>query len=126
MFEWDEFLDLAKELAQSARNEASIRTAISRAYYCVYHRATAACRARLPMQSRRHQIWIQLRDFGVHSNRPEFVEIGRRGMELHWLRIQVDYHNPYNVNNRRMKPLIALALDVIVQAEELLDLIDRL
>jgi uncharacterized protein (UPF0332 family) len=38
MFDWDDFLILAKELAQS-NDEASLRTAISRIYYAVYWKA---------------------------------------------------------------------------------------
>jgi uncharacterized protein (UPF0332 family) len=35
MFDWDDFLVLAKELAQN-NDEASLRTSISRIYYAVY------------------------------------------------------------------------------------------
>lgn len=38
MFDWDDFLILAKELAQH-NDEASLRTAISRTYYAVYWKA---------------------------------------------------------------------------------------
>ena len=37
-FDWAEFLTLANELSGHV-DEASHRTAISRAYYCVYHKA---------------------------------------------------------------------------------------
>ena len=39
-FDWNEFLTLARELAAKT-DDASKRTAISRAYYCVFNLATA-------------------------------------------------------------------------------------
>jgi uncharacterized protein (UPF0332 family) len=39
-FDWNDFLTLAEELARRG-DEASKRSAISRAYYAVYHRALA-------------------------------------------------------------------------------------
>jgi len=43
MFNWDDYLKLAKDLIlpeiQRKSDEACLRTAVSRAYYCVYHKA---------------------------------------------------------------------------------------
>jgi len=39
-FDWSEYLRLARDLSANA-DEASQRTAISRAYYCIYHMASA-------------------------------------------------------------------------------------
>lgn len=35
MFEWDQFLDLARQLGKQTDSEAALRSAISRAYYAV-------------------------------------------------------------------------------------------
>jgi uncharacterized protein (UPF0332 family) len=51
-FDWSEYLDLAKELArqtaQPAREEARLRSAISRAYFAVFCRARNHLRTRYP------------------------------------------------------------------------------
>ena len=39
IFDWSEYLKLAKQLAANP-DEASQRSSISRAYYCVYHKAS--------------------------------------------------------------------------------------
>ena len=39
VFDWSEYLKLAKQLAANP-DEASRRSSISRAYYCVYHKAS--------------------------------------------------------------------------------------
>jgi uncharacterized protein (UPF0332 family) len=39
IFDWSEYLTLAKQLAANP-DEASKRSSISRAYYCVYHKAS--------------------------------------------------------------------------------------
>jgi len=39
VFDWSEYLTLANQLAAN-NDEASHRSAMSRAYYCVYHKAT--------------------------------------------------------------------------------------
>lgn len=43
MFDWDEYLDLSRELVKQniniARNDACLRTAASRAYYAAYNKA---------------------------------------------------------------------------------------
>jgi len=49
-FDWNEYLALARQLAARQRptvsDEALWRAAVSRAYYCVYHRALAVAQAR--------------------------------------------------------------------------------
>ncbi|MBD0324008.1 MAG: hypothetical protein ICV72_11575 [Aldersonia sp.] len=44
MFDWEEFLAFAEQLVERDADEAALRTAISRAYYAVYHRASAHLR----------------------------------------------------------------------------------
>lgn len=40
VFDWSEYLNLARQLAANP-DEASQRSSISRAYYCIYHKASA-------------------------------------------------------------------------------------
>lgn len=39
MFDWDDFLSLATDLANRRGDEAALRTAVSRAYYATFHAA---------------------------------------------------------------------------------------
>lgn len=38
-FDWGDFLDLARRLADNENSEADLRSAISRAYYAAFHKA---------------------------------------------------------------------------------------
>ena len=40
-FDWNQYLTLANKLALSSGDEASLRSAISRAYYCAFNLALA-------------------------------------------------------------------------------------
>ena len=59
-FDWLEYFRLAHELG-GREDEASLRSAISRAYYCVYHLALARAEANtykpLPGESTHLQLW---------------------------------------------------------------------
>ncbi len=47
MFVWTDYLVLAERLAARDADEAALRTAISRAYYAAYHRASTYVRANI-------------------------------------------------------------------------------
>lgn len=69
-FDWSRYLTLAEELGQRT-DEASLRTALSRAYYYVYHLALERAERnnfqRLPGESSHSQLWR------VFSGSPESV-----------------------------------------------------
>jgi uncharacterized protein (UPF0332 family) len=56
-FDWSEYLNLANQLAANA-DEASQRSSISRAYYCVYHKASDRAVANGYVDERSHKkLW---------------------------------------------------------------------
>ncbi|MDQ3714015.1 MAG: hypothetical protein M3388_17605 [Acidobacteriota bacterium] len=92
MFDWDDFLTLAKELAQS-NDEASLRTAISRIYYAVYWKA------RIQLEKEGFVIMVG-RGKGTHEQVWEEFDrrqgttnkaIFRAGDELKRNRVKADY-----------------------------------
>lgn len=91
-FDWNEFLSLAQQLARST-DEASKRTAISRAYYCVFNVANA--RAELTVgprpwgeQSSHQWCWHQYRET---PNRA-CARLGNTGERLKRMRVEADYN----------------------------------
>ncbi len=94
-FSWQEFAELAIQLASERQDEASRRTAISRAYYAAYHAASALVRDRdlhPPDQQLSHWlVWKLIRD----SHLPNCQEISQRGFTLRDARVWADYLNPF-------------------------------
>src|SRR5579859_5246477 len=93
-FDWPEYLALAEELSKR-EEESCVRTAISRAYYFVYHLA----RQRLidngfviaPGVPTHKQVWEKF------QSSPDFRcrKLHDLGRILHDKRNQADYDNPY-------------------------------
>lgn len=89
-FEWNDFLSLAQQLARSAE-EASKRTAISRAYYCVFNLAFAraesvGCRY-LPGEGYHRWCWRKYSDTPDSSCR----KLGLDGNRMLARRVRADY-----------------------------------
>src|SRR5918994_5085861 len=79
MFEWDQFLDHARELGKQTDSEAALRSAISRAYYAVlgiaYLQLTDSGWILPQRSSMHHHVWRTYRDSG-DSRREEVGEAG--------------------------------------------------
>lgn len=120
-----EFVNLADMLSKKS-DEAALRTAISRAYYAVYHTTTETVRMRMTIRPRGHRIWEQLQDIGVAEGRPDLRDIGLGGRELKRRREQADYHSPFDRDNRRQTPIDELTQDTLVLARQLLHLLETL
>lgn len=88
-------MNLASRLEAAPTDEASQRTAISRAYYAAYHAASEVVRERelcLPNQHLTHdRVW---RLFRV-SALPNGAEIAKLGFDLKDARVSADYRNPF-------------------------------
>jgi hypothetical protein len=91
-FAWPSYLKLAEELANST-DEGSLRTAISRAYYYVYHlgleRAERNGFARNPNEPAHSQLWV------IYSGNPDaackkLAEIANR---IKFNRVKADYYH---------------------------------
>jgi uncharacterized protein (UPF0332 family) len=90
-FDWAEYLVLAKRLAKES-DDASHRTAISRAYYSVYHAALAFLEEsdnfQAPTEGNIHQkLWNEFRRNGGQTHRA----VGTKGDRLRLNRSDADY-----------------------------------
>lgn len=119
MFDWREYLMLAEQLARSDSSEAELRTAISRAYYAVYHRASTYIRdqALVPATERlSHQkAWVTMRATGD----PDRIDAAVRGDQLKRRREEADYRATFPDD------LLRAAHEAIFEARMILDLIER-
>lgn len=119
MFDWEDFLELAERLSR-APTEASQRTAISQAYYAVYHAASDYIRRaeiiELDRRMSHRAAWRLLK----LSEDMDHQDTGFRGEDLKRLRQNADYTSPYPGD---------LATDVreaVAEARVLIDAISRL
>jgi hypothetical protein len=89
-FDWNEYLALARQLA-AANDEASKRSAISRAYYFVFNIAFARAEAtagRFPGGETTHK-WCW--DRYERTPDPSCRRLGIRGTRMKRLRVKADY-----------------------------------
>lgn len=89
-FDWTNYLILAEELAGKA-DEASKRTAISRAYYFVFNIAFARAEitaGHLPGEYGSHK-WCWEKYMGTPD--PACRQLGNNGQRMHAKRVRVDY-----------------------------------
>lgn len=97
-FAWQEFRELAIWLLKARTDEASQRTAMSRAYYAAYHAASVFVRAHdlcPPTQQLTHErVWRLIRE----SGRPNCTDIAKLGSDLKRTRASADYRNPFPGN----------------------------
>jgi len=106
-FDWGQYLTLAGSLAGAA-DEASRRTAVSRAYYYVYHIALA--RAELngfrAIEGGVHkQLWNLYKDVPV----PECQQLGLMGDRLKVRRERADYRDVYPRLNEEVVDMLERA-----------------
>lgn len=91
-FDWNEFLTLAEQLA-TRPDDASKRTAISRAYYCVFNLAFARAETTVgpkPQDATYHAwCWNQYTRSGNRSCK----QLGLDGDRMKKLRVKADYKN---------------------------------
>ena len=91
-FQWQEFLLLARALSQSS-DEASLRSAISRAYYAAFRTArdVAVSRAWVRAERAGHkEVWDAFCKRGPRERR-----IGHLGESLQFQRQDADYEAPH-------------------------------
>jgi len=119
VFDWDDYLTLARRLA-SEPDEASRRSAISRAYYAAYHAAASYVRAkRLVPASRSLSHRLVWAIFATDPD-PDRADVGARGRDLQQVRNLADYGASFPGNLERR------TRGAIVRSQTLLDLIDAL
>lgn len=89
VFDWSDYLTLAQQLANNT-DEASHRTAISRAYYCVYHKGVEWAAPKGYVDQKRH---VALWDFCKRnsSNRAR-MKLSLLGDRMKKERAEADYN----------------------------------
>lgn len=100
-FDWNSYLTLAEELAKKKEDEASQRTAISRAYYCVYNLAFARAEksaGHYPGGIGYHK-WCW--DKYMNTNDLACRQIGLEGDRMKSRRVRADYNSEgfYRLND---------------------------
>lgn len=119
MFGWDEYLRLARELADRIEDEAALRSAISRAYYAAYGRAADLLldRGELNPRAISHRaVWLAFR---VPEDRDRW-EIWTNSVVLKERRERADYRKDFAAS------LPHAAGDSVARAGSILSLLDRL
>lgn len=117
MFEWEAFLNVARELARQTDNEAAQRSAISRAYYAVlglaHERLIDAGWASLPRGSIHHHVWRAYRDSPDQRQK----DIADLGFFLRNRRNEADYRKQFPL------PLSRAVAEALRSADDLVELL---
>jgi len=118
-FDWIKYLELAKVLSAAINDEASLRSAVSRSYYCAYNLAMSRATAnsyRLPDDGNSHDnLWaLYARNTDVGCKKLSLV-----GPRLKRRRVKADYRSDYYRLSEEVK-------DAIAEAEECVALINSL
>lgn len=94
-FDWEEFAELAAWLPGQRADEASQRTAISRAYYAAYHAASTFIRRHAlyasHLQLSHRLVWLLIRQSGG----PHSAEVANLGNDLKAARVWADYRDSF-------------------------------
>lgn len=126
-FNWNDYLDLAKSLQKSTSNkikieEACCRTAVSRAYYAVYHIALDFAERNLGYSKFiGRNVGKNHRKLGIYYKRCseyEYRNLGGILERMHKDRISCDYYNPTNNVKSMMN-------NAILDANDILEIINR-
>ena len=91
VFDWSAYLNLAEELAGRLEEEAAWRSAISRAYYAVFHSARDYLDRKGPAVARSGSTHMEVRNRMLWTER----RLGEGLRQLHGLRKHADYDDRY-------------------------------
>src|ERR1035441_1392228 len=120
-FQWNDYLDLAKKLAAAAGDHASLRSAVSRAYYCAFNIALSRAKAneyRTPQDGSggSHDLLWEL--YGRNDNRT-CAQLAVLGQRMKRRRVKADYRLTFD----KLEDEVQLA---IIDAEDCLRLLSSL
>ncbi len=126
-FRWSSYLDLARELSERPNaSEASLRSAISRAYYAAFHAARRVLLAKgvqIPDHGDAHgRIWHECRSRQGRELRP----VGIKGRALRDDRDSADYEDSFHGDIEEATRYALINAEWIVrQTEAIWEAIDR-
>src|ERR1700740_1470503 len=109
-FDWKEYLRLANHLAEQ-QDEAAMRSAVSRAYYCAYNLAMLRAQAnsyRSPSDTGSHDALWHLSHPNAEKHKvDECKQLASIGTRLKRRRVQADYRRDFNRLSDAVKDAIA-------------------
>jgi uncharacterized protein (UPF0332 family) len=116
VFDWSEYLTLANQLAANS-DEASHRSAISRAYYCVYHKASERAVASGCVDPKRHvELW------NLYTNKQTdkaCIKLATMGDRMKKERVEADYNPAAGRITDRMNVQLRRANDFLARLSAL-------
>ena len=118
-FDWTRYLDLARALSAAVTDEASLRSAVSRSYYCAFNLAmmrAADNSYRSPNDGSSHDLLWEL--YGRNDD-PACKKLALVGPRMKRRRVKADYKPDYRRLTEEVK-------DAIADAEECVALIAHL
>ena len=118
VFDWSEYLKLANQLSANS-DQASQRSSISRAYYCIYHKASERAVANGYRVQRHAELWA----FYDRNTDKTCRKLGEMGSRMKKERVDADYKavvdrladrmsDQLNRANRFLEELTALEPDL--------------
>ena len=116
MFEWRDYLELARGLITSSeRSEASLRAAASRAYYAAFHKSREALERDLGETFGRGRIHAEV--IRRLKERPETQMLGGDLDRLRKMRSHADYDAANTFSSRHAELAVHLASGVLRQLD---------
>jgi hypothetical protein len=118
-FDWNNYLTLAKTLSAAVNDEASLRSAVSRSYYCAFNLALSRAKAnnyRPPDDGSSHDL---LWDLYGRNNDTGCKRVALFGARMKRRRVKADYREHFD-------KLSAEVQDAIADAEECVAIISNL
>ena len=117
MFDWNNFLVLADNLLRSEGDEACLRSAVSRAYYAVYHRAQmfAISKNNILLQDiirTEHSKHLSLQKFFIDDSDPSLRQLGVNLSRLHKKRVKCDYED-FQITEENAQFSVAFAKSIM-------------
>jgi hypothetical protein len=109
-FDWSEYLKLAQELA-TRKEEACLRSSLSRAYYYVYNLALTRAEQNGFVSVQNESTHGQLWRLFSKSPEPECINLGQIALRLKEKRERADYKPVYRRIEEDVAPVLADAQD---------------
>ncbi len=109
-FDWSEYLKLAQELA-ARKEEACLRSCLSRAYYYVYNLALTRAQQNGFVSVKGESTHVQLWRLFSKSPEPECINLGQIALRLKEKRERADYKPVYRRIQEDVVPVLADAQD---------------
>jgi hypothetical protein len=109
-FDWSEYLKLAKELA-ARKEEACLRSSLSRAYYYVYNLALTRAERNGFVSVQGESTHGQLWRLYSQSPEPECIYLGQIALRLKEKREKADYRSVYRRIEEEVPQVLSEALD---------------